>query len=85
MSFCPDFRSRFSGGSVAAKSTSLRQTKRTLRRFVGQELFRLRMHGRYELKAGTVGFPGHSISRITCSNLAEADDDFAYPYSQVII
>jgi hypothetical protein len=67
------------------KSTSLRQTKWTLRKFVDQDLFRLRMHGRYELTAGTAGFPSHSISRITCANLVEADDDFDRKYLQVMI
>ena len=66
------------------KFTSLRQTKWTQRKFVEQDSFRLRMHGRYELTAGTAAFPGHSISRITCSNLVEADDDFDRQYFQVI-
>jgi len=67
------------------KTASLRQTRRMLRKFVGQDLFRHRMHGRYDLTAGTAGFPGHSISRITCSNLVEADDDFDREYFQVMV
>jgi hypothetical protein len=84
MSFRPDSRSRFSGGSVVAKSSSLRQTKRTLRKFVDRDLFRLRMHGRYELTAKTAGLPSHCISRITCSNLVEAGDNFGHQYFQVM-
>jgi hypothetical protein len=82
--FAPILDRDFEGDLSPQKSTSLRQTKRTLRKFVEQDSFRLRVHGRYGLTAGTAAFPGHSISRITCSNLVEADDDFDRQYFQVI-
>ena len=82
--FAPILDRDFQADMPPQKSTSPRQTKRTLRWFVEQDLFRVRMHGRYEVTAGTAGLPGHSISRITCSNLVEAYDDFSRQYFQVI-
>jgi hypothetical protein len=70
------------GGNISSESDAA--TRLLGRRHQGHrqgKSFQLPMHGAHELSAATAGPTSYSVTRITCSNLVKADDDFVSQYS----
>ena len=70
---------------LSPQITHLLRTKWTLRRFADLDICSCAgCMGVMSHQQERQGFPSHSISRITCSNLVEADEDLARQYFQVM-